>query len=61
MNEWFEVSGFVVGWSNRGIVALCALFYSATIRISELGLSNKCGHDGAVLGPIIGGLIVAVK
>lgn len=57
----FVVAGFFAGGSNSGIMALCALFYPATMRSTGLGCSYGWGRVGAMSGPLIAGLIVAMK
>ena len=57
----FVVVGFFAGGSNSGMMALCALFYPATMRSTGLGWSYGWGRVGAMTGPFIGGLIVAMK
>ncbi|MDB5458329.1 MAG: transporter, family, 4-hydroxybenzoate transporter [Caulobacteraceae bacterium] len=59
----FLVTTFVAGLFSVGaqmcIVALCATFYETSLRATGVGWAMGTGRIGAILGPVLGGMLIA--
>lgn len=59
----FLGTAFVAGMFSVGaqmcVVALCATFYQTALRATGVGWSLGIGRIGAILGPVLGGLLIA--
>jgi MFS transporter, AAHS family, 4-hydroxybenzoate transporter len=54
-------AGFCVVGSQNGANALAGIFYPASIRSTGVGWALGIGRFGAVVGPLIGGFLLAAK
>ncbi|MDB5456242.1 MAG: 4-hydroxybenzoate transporter [Caulobacter sp.] len=54
----FIAGGFSVG-AQMCVVALCATFYKTSLRATGVGWLMGAGRIGAILGPILGGVLIA--
>jgi AAHS family 4-hydroxybenzoate transporter-like MFS transporter len=54
----FVAGGFSVG-AQMCVVALCATFYRTELRATGVGWLMGAGRIGAILGPILGGALIA--
>jgi AAHS family 4-hydroxybenzoate transporter-like MFS transporter len=54
----FVAGGFSVG-AQMCVVALCATFYQTELRATGVGWLMGAGRIGAILGPILGGALIA--
>ena len=54
----FIAGGFSVG-AQMCVVALCATFYKTELRATGVGWLMGAGRIGAILGPILGGVLIA--
>ncbi len=54
-------AGFSVVGSQIGANALAGIFYPASVRSTGVGWALGIGRFGAVVGPLIGGLLLAMK
>ncbi len=52
------LSGFFAGASQAGVIALAAVVYPVAIRSTGVGWAMAIGRFGAVVGPILGGLLL---
>jgi AAHS family 4-hydroxybenzoate transporter-like MFS transporter len=53
------VTGLFVNGGNTGLMALCTISYPTSIRGSGVGWSYGVGKVGSMLGPVIGGILLA--
>ncbi|GBQ43023.1 hypothetical protein AA11237_3148 [Acidocella aminolytica 101 = DSM 11237] len=53
------VLGFVVQGAQAGLNALVAEFYPTSIRSTGVGWALGIGRVGAIIGPIIGGIMLS--
>ena len=53
------VAGFLSIGAQMCTIALCANFYETEVRATGVGWTVGIGRVGAVLGPILGGLLIA--
>jgi MFS family permease len=51
------VGGFLTVGAQMCAVALCAGFYETRLRATDLGWTMGVGRIGAIVGPILGGLL----
>jgi AAHS family 4-hydroxybenzoate transporter-like MFS transporter len=56
----FAVGMAVIG-AQGGIPALCVYLYPASVYATAVGLSVACGRLGSILGPLLGGYLVAAR
>ena len=54
----FIAGGFSIG-AQMCVVALCATFYETQLRATGVGWLMGAGRIGAILGPILGGVLIA--
>lgn len=54
----FVAGGFSVG-AQMCVVALCATFYRTELRATGVGWLMGAGRIGAILGPVLGGALIA--
>ena len=52
--------GLFVGMGGSGAIALAALTYPTAIRSSGVGWAMAMGRLGAVVGPMLGGLLLGL-
>ena len=52
------LSGFFAGASQAGVIALAAVVYPVAIRSTGVGWAMAIGRLGAVVGPILGGILL---
>jgi AAHS family 4-hydroxybenzoate transporter-like MFS transporter len=52
------LSGFFAGASQAGVIALAAVVYPVAIRSTGIGWAMAIGRLGAVVGPLLGGLLL---
>jgi AAHS family 4-hydroxybenzoate transporter-like MFS transporter len=59
----FLATAFVAGFLSIGaqmcMVALCATFYETALRATGVGWSLGVGRIGAIVGPAVGGMLIA--
>jgi AAHS family 4-hydroxybenzoate transporter-like MFS transporter len=53
------VTGLFVNGGNTGLLALCTTSYPTSIRGSGVGWAYGLGKVGSMLGPIVGGVLLA--
>src|SRR3984885_12656352 len=56
----FAVGMAVIG-AQGGIPALCVYLYPAPVYATAVGLSVACGRLGSIIGPLLGGYLVAAR
>jgi MFS transporter, AAHS family, 4-hydroxybenzoate transporter len=56
----FAVGMAVIG-AQGGIPALCVYLYPASVYATAVGLSVACGRVGSIIGPLLGGYLVAAR
>jgi AAHS family 4-hydroxybenzoate transporter-like MFS transporter len=56
----FAVGMAVIG-AQGGIPALCVYLYPASVYATSVGLSVACGRVGSIVGPLLGGYLVAAR
>jgi len=56
----FIVGAFVIG-GQMNFPALCVHFYPASVRATGVGLAMGVGRLGSIVGPLIGGFLVAAQ
>src|SRR5262249_13235745 len=59
------IATFIAGWSipggQPGLNALAAVYYPTDLRSTGVGWGLGIGRIGAILGPYIGGQLIALK
>jgi AAHS family 4-hydroxybenzoate transporter-like MFS transporter len=55
------LSGLFAGASQAGVIALAAVVYPVAIRSTGVGWAMAIGRLGAVVGPMLGGLLLALQ
>jgi AAHS family 4-hydroxybenzoate transporter-like MFS transporter len=62
---WLLISAFAAGFLAIGAqmttVALLAIFYDTRLRATGVGWAMACGRVGGIIGPVLGGLLVAAS
>jgi MFS transporter, AAHS family, 4-hydroxybenzoate transporter len=53
------VGGFLTVGAQMCAVALCAGFYETRLRATGVGWTMGVGRIGAIVGPVLGGLLIA--
>jgi MFS transporter, AAHS family, 4-hydroxybenzoate transporter len=56
----FAVGLLIIG-AQGGIPALCVHLYPPSVYATAVGLSVACGRLGSIIGPLVGGYLVAAK
>jgi MFS transporter, AAHS family, 4-hydroxybenzoate transporter len=55
------LSGFFAGASQAGVIALAAVVYPVAIRSTGVGWAMAIGRLGAIVGPMLGGLLLGLQ
>ncbi|MEN3268877.1 MFS transporter [Pseudonocardia sp.] len=62
---WLLISAFVAGFLAIGAqmctVSLLAIYYDTRLRATGVGWAMGCGRVGGIIGPIIGGALIAAS
>jgi MFS transporter, AAHS family, 4-hydroxybenzoate transporter len=53
--------GMAVIGAQGGIPALCVYLYPASVYATAVGLTVACGRLGSIIGPLLGGYLVAAR
>jgi AAHS family 4-hydroxybenzoate transporter-like MFS transporter len=53
------LGGFFAGAAQAGVIALAALLYPVAVRSTGVGWAMAAGRFGAVVGPLVGGTLLA--
>jgi len=62
---WLLISAFVAGFLAIGaqmcMASLLAIYYDTGLRASGVGWGMGCGRVGGIIGPVIGGMLLAAS
>jgi AAHS family 4-hydroxybenzoate transporter-like MFS transporter len=56
----FAVGVLIIG-AQGGIPALCVHLYPPAVHATAVGLSVACGRLGSIIGPLLGGYLIAAR